>query len=161
MIFGRMRKLAELTPMMSSASICCVTLIVPISEAMLEPTFPARIRHIIDDENSSSMISRVTYPVTKRGIHGLCMFSFICMQITAPIKNDISSTMPIEFTPSDDISFRYCFMNMRMRSGREKARPISIRYLPKLVRYLSISIVLKSLLYNFSWRETATKVTKN
>ena len=68
--------------------------------------------------------------------------------------------MPIEFTPSDDISFRYCFMNMRMRSGREKARPISIRYLPKLVRYLSISIVLKSLLYNFSWRETATKVTQ-
>ena len=45
--------------MMSRASICCVTRIVPISEAMFDPTFPARIRHIIELENSSSMISRV------------------------------------------------------------------------------------------------------
>lgn len=45
--------------MMSNASICCVMRIVPSSDAMLEPTFPASIRHIIDDENSSSMISRV------------------------------------------------------------------------------------------------------
>ena len=59
-IFGSIKKFAELTPIMSRASICCVTRIVPISEAMFEPTFPARIRHIIDDENSSSMISRVT-----------------------------------------------------------------------------------------------------
>ena len=28
------------------------------------------------------------------------MFSLICMVITAPIKNDISNTMPMEFTPS-------------------------------------------------------------
>ena len=44
---------------MSRASICWVTRIVPISEAMLEPTLPARIRHMMLDENSSNMISRV------------------------------------------------------------------------------------------------------
>ena len=46
--------------MMSRASICWVTRIVPISEAMFEPTLPASMRHMIDDENSSSIISRVT-----------------------------------------------------------------------------------------------------
>ena len=48
-----------LTPMISSASICCVTRIVPSSEAMFDPTFPARMRHMMLEENSSSMISRV------------------------------------------------------------------------------------------------------
>ena len=58
-IFGRMRNEAEFTPIISSASICCVTLMVPISEAMFEPTLPAKIRHMILEENSSTMISRV------------------------------------------------------------------------------------------------------
>ena len=58
-ILGNIKKLAEFTPIISSASICCVTRIVPISEVMFEPTFPAKIRHIIDDENSRSIISRV------------------------------------------------------------------------------------------------------
>lgn len=55
---------------------------------------------MIDEENSSSMISRVVYPDTHRGIHGDCMLSFICMQMTAPMKNEISNTMPMESTPS-------------------------------------------------------------
>ena len=59
-ILGRMRKEAGLTPMISRASICCVVRMVPSSEAMLEPTFPERIRHMIEEENSRSMISRVT-----------------------------------------------------------------------------------------------------
>ena len=135
---GAARKEAELMPMMSRASICCVTRMVPSSEAMLEPTLPARIRHMILDENSSNRISRVVYPDTHRGIHGLCMLSFIWMQITAPMKNEIRSTMPMESTPSCDISLIYCFRNMRMRSGREKARPINMRYLPKVVSHFSI-----------------------
>ena len=36
-------------------------------------------------------------------------------------------TMPIESTPSCAISRRYCRKNMRIRSGREKVRPISCR----------------------------------
>ena len=58
-ILGMIRKLAELTPMISIASICSVTRIVPISEVILLPTLPARIRHMMDEENSSRMISRV------------------------------------------------------------------------------------------------------
>ena len=131
-ILGKIRKLAELIPIMSKASICWVTLIVPISEAMFEPTLPARIRHMMADENSRSMISRVVYPVTKRGIQGLCMLSLICMQITAPMKNDIRSTIPIESTPNWLNSLTYCLKNMRKRSGRENVRPIRIRYFPNV-----------------------------
>ena len=47
------------------------------------------------------------------------MFTFIWMQMTAPMKNEIMSTMPIESTPSFCISLTYCFQNMRNRSGRE------------------------------------------
>jgi hypothetical protein len=40
---GKTKKFKEFTPIISSASICSVTRIVPISEAMFEPTLPARI----------------------------------------------------------------------------------------------------------------------
>ena len=56
---GRMRNEAELTPIISRASICWVTRMVPNSEAMLEPTLPERMRHMMELENSSSIISRV------------------------------------------------------------------------------------------------------
>ena len=59
---GSTRKLAEFTPIMSRASICSVTLIVPISDAMFDPTLPDRIRQRIDDENSSNTMSRVVSP---------------------------------------------------------------------------------------------------
>ncbi|CUP54445.1 Uncharacterised protein [Segatella copri] len=70
------------------------------------------------------------------------MFNFIWMQITAPMKKDISKTIPIESIPNCDISLMYCFKNMRMRSGREKERPINIRYLPKVVSHFSINMLL-------------------
>ena len=99
-IFGMIRKLAELIPIISMASICSVTRMVPISEAMLLPTFPARIKHMIDDENSSRMISRVVYPMVNLGISGEVMFSEICMAITVPIKTEMMTTIQIESTPS-------------------------------------------------------------
>ena len=58
-ILGRIRKFAELTPMISIASICSVTRMVPSSEATLEPTLPDKMRHITVEENSRIMISRV------------------------------------------------------------------------------------------------------
>ena len=39
-ILGRMRYEAEFTPMISRASICSVMRIVPISDAMFDPTLP-------------------------------------------------------------------------------------------------------------------------
>lgn len=100
MILGNTMKLAELMPIISSASICSVTLIVPISEAILLPTLPARIRHIIEEENSKSNISRVASPVEYEGISGDTIFIVICIVITAPIKRDIIITRGIESTPS-------------------------------------------------------------
>ena len=43
---------AVLTPIACNASICCVTRIVPSSEAICEPSLPARMIHIIVGENS-------------------------------------------------------------------------------------------------------------
>ena len=94
---------------------------------MFEPTFPDNIRHIIELENSSSIISLVVYPDTHLGIHGLWMLIFICMHITAPMKNEMSSTMSIESTPSCDISLIYLFMNILIRSGILKVLPISMK----------------------------------
>lgn len=123
-IFGNMRNDAEFMPIISNASICWVVRIVPSSEAMLEPTFPESIKHMMEDENSKSMISRVTYPETHNGIQALWILSFIWMQITAPMKKDMSRTIAIELSPNCIISFRYCLKNIRILSGREKTRPI-------------------------------------
>ena len=68
------------------------------------------------------------------------MLSFIWMHITAPMKNEMSSTIPMESTPSDDISFKYCFTNMRILSGRENERPIRMMYRPSVFKYFNISI---------------------
>ena len=54
-----MRYDAELTPMISRASICSVMRMVPISDAMFEPTLPARISATTVDENSRVIVSRV------------------------------------------------------------------------------------------------------
>ncbi len=78
-IFGRIRKLAELTPMISIASICSVTRMVPISEAMLLPTLPARINDMMEEENSNRIISRVVYPIVNLGMSGELIFSEIWM----------------------------------------------------------------------------------
>ena len=50
---------AELTPMISSASICSVMRIVPISEAMFDPTLPASMSATTVEENSRIIVSRV------------------------------------------------------------------------------------------------------
>ena len=70
------------------------------------------------------------------------MFIFIWMQMTAPMKNEMSSTMPMELTPSCAISLTYCFQNIRMRSGTANVRPISMRYRPNVVSHLCISIIV-------------------
>ena len=132
-IFGRMMKLAELMPIISRASICWVTRMVPISDAMFEPTLPARMRHMILEENSSSMISRVVYPVVNAGIHGDAMFSFIWMHITAPMKKEISRTMPMLSTPRAAISLMYCLRNILHLSGNDITLPIRHRYSPNFV----------------------------
>ena len=56
--------------MISIASICSEIRMVPISEAMFEPTLPAKIRQRIVLENSKSKVSRVNRPVIYVGNNG-------------------------------------------------------------------------------------------
>lgn len=65
------------------------------------------------------------------------------MQMTAPMKNEISKTIPILSTPKADISCTYFFMNMRIRSGRENVRPISRRYFPNVYRCFCMNMGAK------------------
>jgi len=62
MILGMIKKEAELIPMISKASICSVTRMVPISEVMLDPTLPAKIKAIMVGENSKMIDWRAAYP---------------------------------------------------------------------------------------------------
>ena len=129
-IFGRIRKLAELTPMISIASICSVTRMVPISEAMLLPTLPARISDMMEEENSSRIISRVVYPIVNLGMSGELIFSEIWMAITVPIKMEMMTTIQRESTPNLYISFINCLKNMLHRLGTEMHFPINMTYSP-------------------------------
>ena len=61
-ILGKTKKFNEFTPIISRASICSVTRIVPTSEAILDPTFPAKISEIIVGENSRIVLDCVIYP---------------------------------------------------------------------------------------------------
>ena len=61
-ILGKTKKFKELTPMISKASICSVTRMVPISEATFEPTLPARISEIMVGENSKMVLDWVMKP---------------------------------------------------------------------------------------------------
>jgi hypothetical protein len=66
-ILGKIRKLGELTPMISKASICSVTLMVPMLDAIYEPTFPARIE-IMVGENSNMSTALVAKPTKTMGM---------------------------------------------------------------------------------------------
>ncbi len=56
------------------------------------------------------------------------------------MKKEMSSTIPIEFTPNCTISLRYCLKNILIRSGRAKVRPISMMYFPTVVMGLIIIV---------------------
>jgi SprT protein len=132
-IFGRTKNVKEFTPMISSASICSVTRIVPISEAIFEPIFPAKIKEIIVGENSSIVLDRVIYPIVYSGKKGEVIFAAVCKAITPPIKVDNKATIGIELIPIFCIS-----SNMRLRKilpfwGLEKIIPSIIKYFPMLL----------------------------
>ena len=52
-IFGLATNEALLMPIISMASSCCVMRMLPISDAMLDPIFPARINATMVELNSS------------------------------------------------------------------------------------------------------------
>ena len=77
---------------------------VPISEAIDDPTFPARISATTADENSRIIVSRVAEPTSERGMNGESRLMHICNVMTAPMKTEMMAVRPIELTPSDSIS---------------------------------------------------------
>ena len=60
--------------------------------------------------------------------------------MTAPMKKLMSSTMPMESTPSEPISRIYCRMNIRHLSGMLSTLPISCKYLPNAASHFVINI---------------------
>ncbi len=107
---GKTRKEQELIPMISRASICSVTRMVPISDAILEPTLPANIRLTIVGENSRITESLVVKPTAYIGTHGLVKPKAACIVITAPIKSEIIATMGSELIPRLSISWKNSFL---------------------------------------------------
>ena len=63
--------------MISKASICSLTLMLPISEAILEPTLPASIKDIIVGENSRINESLLANPIKYVGNKGFCKFNAV------------------------------------------------------------------------------------
>ena len=97
--------------MTSKASICSVTLIVPMLEVINEPTFPAIIIEIKVGANSNIIDCLVANPTKYLGIKGFVMFNAVCIVITPPTKNDIKATMPNEPIIRSSMSFKIkCFI---------------------------------------------------
>lgn len=114
-------------PIMSRASICSVTRMVPISEAIFEPTLPARINDMIDDENSSRSISRVARPVEYEGMRGDTILMVIWMVITAPMNIEMIITSGMESTPSLYISLIMLRPKTLHLSGKRKTCVIKVQ----------------------------------
>ena len=78
---------------------------VPISEAIFDPTLPANIRHMIVEENSSNKVSLVTRPVVYVGNKGFDEFNLVCIVIMAPIKTEMMITIGKDCNPNFSNSF--------------------------------------------------------
>lgn len=105
-ILGNTKYEAEFTPIISIASICSVILIVPISEDMLDPIFPANIRHTIVDENSSIRDSLAIYPMYILGNSGEVILLDVWITNTAPMNMEINAMRGMELITSLSASLK-------------------------------------------------------
>ena len=96
--------------MISSASICSVTRMVPMLEVMNDPTLPATMIEVKVGANSRINVCRVAKPIRLLGIRGLSIFSAICIAITAPTKREIKAMIPNEPYIRSSISLRMSFL---------------------------------------------------
>jgi len=77
---------------------------VPICDAILEPTLPAKTSAEIVGLNSNMVESRAILPAILRGTRGLDSWKATCMVVAAPINKDMILIMPSEPTPTETIS---------------------------------------------------------
>lgn len=130
--------------MTSKASICSVTLMVPMLEVMYEPTLPAKMIDIKVGANSRIIDLFVAKPIKYLGIHGLSTFKAVCIATTPPTKNDIKATIPIDLRPNSSTSLKRLSLKTDLFCGFLKTWPNMIKYNPIFCKYfISITITLK------------------
>ena len=127
---GSTRNDAEFTPIISIASICSVMRMLPSSDAMFEPIFPARIRATIVEQNSRMRLSLTMYPTSILSRNGLFMFEAVCITRTPPMKTEITDTSTTEDTMSLSASRMNCFQKIFHFSGFLKTIFRNRKYCP-------------------------------
>ena len=115
---------------MSIASICSVIRMLPISEEMFEPIFPARIRAIMVEQNSRMRLSLTMYPMYILSIIGFSRLDAVWITSTPPMNRDMTPTRNMDERMSLSASFTNCLQNMRPFSGFLKTIFRKRKYLP-------------------------------
>ena len=95
---GTMRYATGSYASVSSASICSVTRIVPISAVIFAPTRPASTSAVSSGPSSSTMLCRVIHPTTENCTPGKSWY-VVWYAVTAPMNADTVATSGIESTP--------------------------------------------------------------
>lgn len=118
-ILGSTRKHSELTPIISMASICSVILILPSSDAILDPILPASMSATMVEQNSRMRLSLTMYPTYILSINGFSRLDAVCITRTPPIKSEMMPTIDIDDIMSLSLSLMNCFQNKENFSGLE------------------------------------------
>jgi hypothetical protein len=111
-----------------------VTLIVPILEVINDPTFPAIIIDINVGANSRIMDCLVAKPINDLERNGLVKFKAVCIDMTAPMKNDNIETIGIDSMIRSLISLKIKFFNTFHLHGLKNDILIIIKYFPISLR---------------------------
>ena len=127
---GSTRNPAEFTPIMSMASICSVMRMLPISDEMLEPIFPARMRATMVEQNSRMRLSLTMYPMYILSMIGFSRLDAVWMTSTPPMKIEITPTNRIDEMISLSASFTNWRQNILLFSGFLKTIFMKRKYLP-------------------------------
>ena len=99
---GTTRNLTGFNAMLSSASTCSVTFIVPSSALIAAPTLPAITRPVRTGPNSRVM-ETATRPATYITAPNDSSCGAVCMAITIPVNKATKNTIKSELTPTNTI----------------------------------------------------------
>jgi hypothetical protein len=99
-------------------------------EVMYEPTFPAIIIDIKVGANSKITDCLVAKPISDFERRGLSKFSAVCIEITAPMKNESIETIGIDPIIKSLISLNINFFKTNHLQGLKNDNLIIIKYFP-------------------------------
>ena len=121
--------------MISKASICSVTRIVPILEVINDPTFPAIITEINVGANSKITDCLEAKPINSLGISGFVKLSAVCIATTPPTKKEINATIPNDPIMRSSMSLKIKPLSTEPFVGFIKVCLIIKKYFPIWCRY--------------------------